>query len=96
MARVQFQRDKHISGPGGRELKTCAFNRTIARAHPQRFMQRLIRALGNYRYLGQVLEVPKDQYKACVQQMRDHIARGEVPGVVESRDCGRAGQAGHG
>ena len=38
---------------------------------------------GNYRYLGQVLEVPKDQYEACVQQMRDRIARGEVPGVAD-------------
>ena len=37
---------------------------------------------GNYRYLGQVLEVPKDQYEACVQQMRDRIARGKVPGVA--------------
>ncbi len=37
---------------------------------------------GNYRYLGQVLEVPKDQYESCVQQMRDRIARGKVPGVA--------------
>ena len=38
---------------------------------------------GNYRYLGQVLEVPKDQYEACVQQMRDRIAQGKVPGVAD-------------
>ena len=38
---------------------------------------------GNYRYLGQVLEVPKDQYEACVQLMRDCIARGKVPSVAD-------------
>ncbi len=37
---------------------------------------------GQYRYLGQILEVPKDQYEACVQQMRDRIVRGQVPGVA--------------
>jgi len=36
---------------------------------------------GQYRYLGQILEVPKDQYEACVQQMRDRIVRGQVPGT---------------
>ncbi len=38
---------------------------------------------GKYRYLGQILEVPKDQYEACVQQMRDRIARGQIPGVAD-------------
>ena len=35
---------------------------------------------GNYRYEGQVLEVPKDQYEACVELMRKRIAQGKVPG----------------
>ncbi len=33
---------------------------------------------GNYRYPGQVLEVPKDQYETCVELMRDRIANGKV------------------
>ena len=32
---------------------------------------------GNYRYPGQVLEVPKDQYETCVELMRDRIAKPE-------------------
>ena len=36
---------------------------------------------GRYRYQGQVLEVPKDQYAKCVQLMRDRIQQGKVPGV---------------
>ena len=36
---------------------------------------------GRYRYQGQVLEVPKDQYAECVQLMRDRIQQGKVPGV---------------
>ena len=38
---------------------------------------------GNYRYLGQTLEVPRDQYETCVSQMRDRIMRGKVPGVTD-------------
>jgi len=38
---------------------------------------------GNYRYAGQRLEVPKDQYDSCVRIMRDRIAGGRVPGVSD-------------
>ncbi len=34
-----------------------------------------------YRYPGQKLEVPKDQYDECVRLMRSRIAAGEMPGV---------------
>jgi hypothetical protein len=41
---------------------------------------------GNYRYPGQVLEVPRDQYEACVELMRDRIARGKVHGFSNPAD----------
>ena len=42
---------------------------------------------GSYRYTGQILEVPKDQYEACVELMRDRIAKGKVPGFSNSADA---------
>lgn len=42
---------------------------------------------GNYRYEGQVLEVPKDQYEACVELMRKRIAQGKVPGFENPVDA---------
>lgn len=36
---------------------------------------------GTYRYTGQMLEVPLDQYEQCVELMRKRIERGQVPGV---------------
>jgi hypothetical protein len=36
---------------------------------------------GAYRYPGQLLEVPNDQYEACVELMRRRIAQGQVPGA---------------
>ena len=44
---------------------------------------------GNYRYPGQVLEVPKDQYETCVELMRDRIAKGKVPGFSNPADAER-------
>ena len=41
---------------------------------------------GNYRYEGQVLEVPKDQYEACLELMRKRIAQGKVPGFENPAD----------
>ena len=38
---------------------------------------------GLYRYAGQVLEVPKDQYDQCVRLMREKILSGKVPGVTD-------------
>lgn len=40
-----------------------------------------------YRYRGQVLEVPRDQYAECVELMAERIAEGRVPNVS---DPGRA------
>ena len=42
---------------------------------------------GKYRYSGQVLEVPKEQYQACLEQMRDRIRRERVPGVTNPADA---------
>ena len=38
---------------------------------------------GLYRYSGQVLEVPKDQYDQCVRLMEQRIRSGKVPGVTD-------------
>ena len=38
---------------------------------------------GVYRYSGQVLEVPKDQYDDAVRIMRGRISNGQVPGVTD-------------
>lgn len=42
---------------------------------------------GNYRYAGQALEVPKDQYKECVELMRKRIGEGQVPGHTNPADA---------
>ena len=51
---------------------------------------------GYYRYEGQVLEVPRDQYEECLGFMRKRIAQGKVPGHEnpgrrrEDRSAGRS------
>lgn len=42
---------------------------------------------GNYRYSGQRLEVPADQYDACLERMRVKIRAGKVPGVTDPNDA---------
>ena len=42
---------------------------------------------GFYRYPGQVLEVPKDQYERCLELMRKRIAQGKVPGFSNPADA---------
>lgn len=49
---------------------------------------------GNYRYAGQVLEVPKDQYETCLKLMRSRIAQGRVPGVDNPADADKLVQPG--
>ncbi len=44
---------------------------------------------GLYRYAGQILEVPKDQYADCVAIMRKRIADGKVPGFSDPIDAER-------
>ena len=39
---------------------------------------------GYYRYKGQVLEVPKDQWEDCVKFMHKRIEQGKVPGIKKS------------
>jgi hypothetical protein len=38
---------------------------------------------GRYRYCGQQLEVPRDQYETCIELMRGKIKKGQVDGVVD-------------
>jgi hypothetical protein len=40
-------------------------------------------ATGRYRYQGQMLEVPADQYDTCVKLFQEKIAQGKVPGVTD-------------
>ena len=42
---------------------------------------------GNYRYVGQVLEVPKDQWEDCVKFMRKRIEQGKVPDIENPADA---------
>lgn len=49
---------------------------------------------GKYRYTGQVLEVPKDQYDDCVVLMRKRINQGKVPGYSDPADAEKIVQQG--
>ena len=42
---------------------------------------------GYYRYEGQVLEVPKDQWEDCVKLMRERIEQGKVQGIKSPTDA---------
>lgn len=46
-------------------------------------------ASGEFRYEGQQLEVPKDQYDDCVRIMREKISAGKVPGVTDPSEADR-------
>lgn len=50
---------------------------------------------GSYRYSGQVIEVPKDQYAACVEIMREKIRSGQVPGTTDPAAAETMVKAGH-
>jgi hypothetical protein len=47
-----------------------------------------------YRYAGQKLEVPSDQYDECVRLMREKIAGGQVPGFSNPNDAEKIVQKG--
>lgn len=49
---------------------------------------------GNYRYDGQVLEVPRDQHGEIVELMRDKIRGGQVPGVSDAAQAEEIVKAG--
>jgi len=38
---------------------------------------------GNYKYKGQILEVPKEQYEEAIVRMKEKIAEGKVPGYTD-------------
>ena len=38
---------------------------------------------GNFRYKGQIIEVPKDQYEEALIRMKEKISEGKVPGYTE-------------
>lgn len=42
---------------------------------------------GMYKYEGQVLEVPRDQYDEAVSIMRKRIAEGKVEGIIDPNDA---------
>ena len=42
---------------------------------------------GYYRYVGQMLEVPKDQWEDCVKFMRKRIEQDKVPGIKNPADA---------
>jgi hypothetical protein len=44
---------------------------------------------GTYRYQGQVLEVPREQYDECLRLMQDKIKEGKVPGVTDPNEAER-------
>ena len=44
---------------------------------------------GQFRYEGQMLEVPKDQYDECVRIMREKIMAGKVPGITNPNEAER-------
>lgn len=46
-------------------------------------------ASGQFRYAGQLLEVPKDQYDECVRIMREKIAQGKVVGITDLQGAER-------
>jgi len=49
---------------------------------------------GTYRYSGQVLEVPRDQYEACMKLMQERISQGKVPGYDNPKDADKIIQKG--
>lgn len=42
---------------------------------------------GMYRYSGQLLEVPKDQYESCLEIMRGRIQDGRIPGLTDPAEA---------
>lgn len=49
---------------------------------------------GIYRYRGQLLEVPKDQYEDCVKLMKEKITQGKVPGITDPSEAERLVKSG--
>ena len=50
---------------------------------------------GLYRYKNQILEVPADQYDACVKIMEQKIREGKVPGVKDPKEAKKLVKKGH-
>lgn len=56
-------------------------------ATPWQTVDAAFEAKGSYRYSGQQLEVPKDQYDDCLKLMREKISEGKVPGVTNPEEA---------
>ncbi len=50
-------------------------------------MRAAFNSQGSYRYRGQLLEVPSDQYAECLGLMRERIEAGSVPGVTDPNEA---------
>jgi gas vesicle protein len=42
---------------------------------------------GVYRYTGQLLEVPADQYEECIRVMEEKIRAGKIPGITDPEEA---------
>ena len=65
----------------------CSLNRSIFQTAPETVAAAFDSSSGFYRYPGQVLEVPKDQYERCLELMQKRIAQGKVPGFSNPADA---------
>ena len=65
----------------------CLFNPSIFRAQRDTVAAAFDSNSGYYRYEGQVLEVPKDQWEDCVKLMRERIEQGKVQGTKNPTDA---------
>lgn len=78
-------RDCSLNGPDrivdGIRIQTKYFDSA------SRTMQSAFDSEGLYRYSGQRLEVPADQYEACVAKMRTKIVDGKVPGITNPAEA---------
>lgn len=56
-------------------------------ATPSQTVEAAFESQGAYRYSGQQLEVPRDQYDECLKLMREKISQGKVPGVTDPAEA---------
>lgn len=80
----QVGRDNSLNGPD-----RIVNGQPIQTKYCQTPQKTVAAAFGSdgYRYPGQKLEVPADQYDECVRIMRERIAAGEVPGVSDPAEA---------
>ena len=91
--------DNALNGPDRLVDGQLIQSKYCANAH-RSVMEAFGEADGNYRYIDgsgnpMQLEVPKDQYLQAVQEMRQKIADGKVPGVTNPDDATKLIRKGH-